>query len=76
MYWTIFWPSTVQEQQNIFEKAPIEVGSSHLYASFGTFYVQIGQFWETQWVFEKMFENGKNAVFEGKWGRFRIFLKV
>ena len=30
-------------QQKLFEKTLIELGSSHLYASFGTFYVQIGQ---------------------------------
>ena len=31
-----------------FEKTCIEVVSSHLYASFGTFYVQIGQSFEAQ----------------------------
>ena len=29
-------------------KTPIEDGSSHLYASFGTFCAQIGQLFETQ----------------------------
>ena len=35
-------------QQNIFEKTLMEDGSSHLYASFGTFCVQIGQLFEAQ----------------------------
>ena len=35
-------------QQNIFEKTLKEYGSSHLYASFGTFCVQIGQLFESQ----------------------------
>ena len=33
-------------QQNIFEKTVIKVGSSHLQAYFGTFFVQIGQLFE------------------------------
>ena len=63
-------------QQNIFEKTLIEVGSSHLYASFGTFCVQIGQLFEAQGVYEKCMKNSKIAVFEGKWRRFRILPKV
>ena len=39
-----------------------EFVSSYLYASFGTFCIQIGQLFEAQWVFE----NSKMAVFEGK----------
>ena len=46
MYWTIFWQLTIHVQQDIFEKTLIEVGSSHLYASSGTFCVQIGQLFE------------------------------
>ena len=38
----------VHLQQNVFEIVLIEVCSSHLYASFGTFCVQIGQFFEAQ----------------------------
>ena len=38
-------------QQDIFEKTSIEVGNSLLYASFGTFWVQIGQLVEAQWDF-------------------------
>ena len=34
-------------QQNIFEKTLIEVDSSHLYASFGTFCVQIDHIFES-----------------------------
>ena len=43
----------------IFEKTLTEVGSLHLYASFGTFYVQIGQLFEAQWVFEKCLKTVK-----------------
>ena len=48
MYVTNFWPPTVHIQQNVFEKTLIEVFSSHLYASFGTFCGQIGQLFEAQ----------------------------
>ena len=48
MYWTNFCQPTVRVQQNIFEKTLIEVGSPHIYASFGTFHVQIGQLFEAQ----------------------------
>ena len=53
MYWTNSWPLTVQLQQYIFEKTLKENGSTHLYASFDTFCVHIGQLSETQWVFLK-----------------------
>ena len=43
----IFDFPTVHEQQNIFEKTLKEVGSSHLYTSFGSFCFQIGQFLES-----------------------------
>ena len=43
MYWTKFRQPTAHVQQNIFGKSIIEVCSLHLYASFGTFCVQIGQ---------------------------------
>ena len=36
-----------------FWKTVIENGSSHLYASFGTFFVQIGRLFESQWAFEE-----------------------
>ena len=39
---------TAHVQQNIFEKTPMKDGSSHLYASFDTFYVKLGQLFETQ----------------------------
>ena len=35
-------------QQNVFEKTLIKAGSSHLYASVGTFCVQIGKSFESQ----------------------------
>ena len=74
MYWKNFWQPTAHVKQNIFEKNLIEVGSSYLYASFGTFCVQIGQFLEAVSL-RKMFENGKIAVFEGKCRRFQILSK-
>ena len=49
IYWTNFWQPTeptVYVQENIFEKTYIEIGSPHLYASFGTFFTQIGQLFE------------------------------
>ena len=52
MYWTNFRQPTAHVQQNIFGKTLIEVCSPHLYASFGTFCVQIGQLFEAQWVFK------------------------
>ena len=55
MNWTNFWQPTVHAPKNIFEKTLIEVGGSHISASFGTFCVQIDQFL-------KNFENGKIAV--------------
>ena len=57
MYWTNVWPPTVHEQQNISGKSLIEVGNTHLYASFGTFCVQIGQLFESQWDFKLRFLN-------------------
>ena len=51
MYWTNFWHPKTHVQQNIFGKNLIKVGSSHLYASFGTFCSQIGHLFEGQWVF-------------------------
>ena len=61
MYWTNFWQPTVHLQQNIFDKNILEVGTSNLYASFGTFCVQIGQFFEAQWVFEKCLKTVKSV---------------
>ena len=52
MDWTNFWQPTVNKQQNIFEKTLIKVGSSHLYASFGTICVEIGKLFESQWDFK------------------------
>ena len=52
MYWTNFQQPSAHVQQNIFGKTLIEVCSLHLYASFGTFCVQIGQLFAPQWVFK------------------------
>ena len=38
--------------QSIFQKTLIGVDSSHLYGSFGTFCIQIGQLFESQWEFK------------------------
>ena len=43
MYWTNLRQPTAHVQQNIFGKTPKKTCSLHLYASFGTFCVQIGQ---------------------------------
>ena len=51
-YWTNFRQPTAHLQQDIFGKILIEVGSLHLYASFGTFCVQIGQLFAPQRVFK------------------------
>ena len=51
-YWTNFWQPIVHVQPKLFEKTLIEIGSPHLYPSFGTFCAQIGQLFEAQWVFE------------------------
>ena len=59
MYWTNFWQAAIHVQQNIFEKNLLEVGSSHIYASFGTFCVQIDQLFEAQWVSEKCMKTVK-----------------
>ena len=60
MYWRNFWQPTVHLPQTIFEKTLIiEVGSLHIYASFGNFWVQIGQLFEAQWVFEKCMKTVK-----------------
>ena len=52
MNWTNFWQPTVHVQENIFGNTQIEDCSSHLYASFVTFCVQIDQLFATQWAFE------------------------
>ena len=52
MYWTNFWQPTAHVQQYIFGQNLIEVCSPHLYASFGIFYVKIGQSFEAQLAFE------------------------
>ena len=62
MYWTNFWQPTVHAPQIYFEKTLIKAGSSHLYASFGTFCVQIGQLFEVQWVFEKYMKAVKSLI--------------
>ena len=76
MYWTNFWPPTIHAPQNIFEKTFIEVGSSHIYTSFLAPFASKLVNYSRQVSLCKMYENGKIAVFEGKWRRFRILPKV
>ena len=75
MYWTNFWQPTVHVQQNICEKTLIEVGRAHLYASFGTFCVQIGQLFESQWDFKLSIELKIDLIFLQKeqFYRFQTF---
>ena len=61
--------------KTFFEKTLIEVGSSHLYASFGTFCVQIGQFFEAQWVFEKCLKTVKSLFSKENEVDFEFFRK-
>ena len=60
-----------------FEKTLIEVDSSHLYASFGTFWVQIGQLVEAQWDFKLSEEFEINVIFlrKRRFCRFHTFFK-
>ena len=73
MFWTNIWQPTVHVQQNSFEKTLIEFGSSYLYASFGTFCVQIGQFLEAQWVLEKCLKMVKSEEKDVDFEFFRKF---
>ena len=77
MYWTDFRQPTVHFQQIIFEITFIEVGSSHLYASFGTFWVQIGQLVEAQWDFKLSEEFEIDVIFlrKQRFYRFHTFFK-
>ena len=44
-------------------RIPLKVGSSHLYASFGTFSVEISQLFEAQWDFKLSEEFEIDAIF-------------
>ena len=50
--WNDFCQPNVHEQQISFKKTRIEDCIPHLYASFGTFCVQIGQLFAAQWDFK------------------------
>ena len=59
-------------KQSIFEKKTLaEVGSSHLYASFGHLLRPNGPIIRGRVSLSKMLENDKRAVFEEKCHRFR-----
>ena len=77
MYWTNYRQPTAHVQQNIFGKTLTEVCSLHLYASFGTFCVQIGQFFEAQWYFKLSEEFEINVIFLRKhpFNRFQTYFK-
>ena len=75
MYWAIIWQPTVHAQHNIFEKTPVEAGSSHLCDSFGTFYVQIGTLFEAQWVFDKCMKTVKSPFSKENDVDFEFFRK-
>ena len=77
MYWTDFRQPTVHFQQIIFEITFIEVGSSHLYASFGTFWVQIDQSFEAQENFKlsEEFKIDDIVLRKQRFGRFQTYFK-
>ena len=62
---------------NYFWKISLKVGSSHLYASFGTFWVQIGQLVEAQWDFKLSEEFEIDVIFlrKQRFYRFHTFFK-
>ena len=74
-YWTSFWQLTVHAPQSILEKTHIDVGSSHICASFGTFCVQIGQLFEAQWVCEKCMKTVKSMFSKENDVDFEFFRK-
>ena len=71
MYWTNFWQPTVHVEQNILEKNLIVVGSSHLYASFGTNLRPNWSFIRDTVSLWRMFKHWQIAGFEGNCRRFR-----
>ena len=69
---TNFWEPTV----HVREKTLIEVGSSHLYASFGTSScVQISPFLEAHWVLKKCLKTVKSLFSKENDGDFKFFRK-
>ena len=52
----------VYNDRMFLKKTLIKVCSPHIYTSFGTFCVQIGQLFEAQYVFEKCFNIDKYLV--------------
>ena len=66
MYLTNFEQPIAHVQQIFFGKTLIEVGSSHLYASFGTFCIQIDQVFAPQWVFKHSEEFRNQRHFPSK----------
>ena len=57
------------------KKTLIEVGSAHLYASFDTFYVQIGQIFEAQRVFGRCMKMVKSLFSKENEVDFEFFRK-
>ena len=56
-----------------FEKTLMEVDSPYLYASYGTFCIQIGQSFETHWVFEECLNIDKLKVLKENVVVFELF---
>ena len=75
MYWINFWLPTVHAPQNIFSKTLIEIGTSHIYASFCTFCVQIGQLFGALWVFVKCMKTVKSLFSKENEVDFEFFRK-
>ena len=74
MYWTNFWQPTAYVQQNIFEETIIEGCNPYLYASFGTFCVQIGQLFASQWVLKQSEEFRKWRHFPSMIADFQTYV--
>ena len=55
------------------KKTLIEDGSSHIYASFGTRCVQIGQLFEAQWAFEECLKIDKSSFSKENVADFEFF---
>ena len=77
MYWTKVSQPTVHVRQNNFETALIEACSPDLYASFGTFCVQIGQLFEAQWVFEVCLKVDESMLcYRRKMSSISVFFRI
>ena len=76
MYWTNIYHPTNRVKQNISEQTLIKDVSLCLYASFGTFCVQIGQLFESQWAFEECLNIDKSSFSKEMYADFGILPNV